>query len=83
MIANRKEFFGGTGLMAGFIIILVMMFLPLLSGHNALEYLDALFGALANEVQDPDGVTGSEVRAVVPELLLLDFFDYVSHLGLQ
>ena len=47
MIANRKEFFTGAGLMAGFVIVLVMMFLPIFSGHNALEYLDALYNSIS------------------------------------
>jgi len=47
MIANRKEFFGGLGLMVGFIIVLIMMFLPIVRGHNALEYLDALYNSIS------------------------------------
>ncbi len=47
MIANRKEFFSGVGLMIGFIIVLVMLFLPILGGHNTLEYLDALYNSIS------------------------------------
>ena len=47
MIANRKEFFGGVGLLAGFLVVLLVMFLPIFRGHNALEYLDALYNSIS------------------------------------
>lgn len=49
MIENRKAFFGGAGLMAGFVIVLILMFLPLFRGHNALEYLDALYNSISKD----------------------------------
>ena len=49
---------------------------PVLAGDaDTLESLDALLGTLADEVEYPHGVAGSEVRTVLPELLLLDFLD--------
>ncbi len=47
MISNRKEFFGGVGLLAVFLVVLVVMFLPIFKGHNALEYLDALYNSIS------------------------------------
>ena len=41
MIANRKEFYLGIGMLTGFIVFLVIMFMPIYSGNNALAYLDA------------------------------------------
>jgi hypothetical protein len=51
----------------------------LTANANTLEHLNPLFRTLANAVQDFNGVTRSEVQGVFPELLFLDFFDYVSH----
>ncbi|MDA8405076.1 MAG: hypothetical protein M0Z56_12920 [Desulfobacteraceae bacterium] len=47
MIANQKEFYGGAGLMAGFLIVLVLIFLPLYEGHNGLNFLDNLFNSIS------------------------------------
>jgi hypothetical protein len=47
MINNKKEFFGGIGLMVIFAIVLIAIFLPLLNGQNGLNYLDNLFNAIS------------------------------------
>ena len=47
MISHKKEFFMGSGLMAVFIVVLVVMFMPVFSGQNALEYLDALYNSIS------------------------------------
>ncbi|WP_289020830.1 hypothetical protein [Desulfobacter postgatei] len=47
MAANKKELAGGIGLMAVFLIVLVMFFMPLLNGKNGLEYLDNLFNSIS------------------------------------
>ena len=52
MIADKKEFYGGVGLMAGFVGILILMFLPLYhsqSGEriNGLNFLDNLFNSIS------------------------------------
>jgi hypothetical protein len=48
MFANKKEFYGGAAMMAGFLIVLFIMFLPLLDGHkNGLNYLDDLFNSIS------------------------------------
>lgn len=45
--ANKKEFFLGMSLMAGFIIVLLLMFYPLFNGKNTLNYLDDLFNSIS------------------------------------
>jgi hypothetical protein len=47
MITNRKAFYGGTGLMLGFLAVLVVMFMPIFDGKNALDYLDSLYNSIA------------------------------------
>ena len=47
MIVQKKEFFMGSALMAVFIIVLAVMFMPLFGGHNALEFLDALYNSIS------------------------------------
>lgn len=47
MIANKKEFYGGVGLMAGFLVVLVLFFLPLYNGHNGLDYMDNLYNSIS------------------------------------
>lgn len=47
MIANKKEFFGGLALMGGFILVLIIMFLPLFNGKNSLDYMDSLYNSIS------------------------------------
>ncbi len=47
MIADKKEFFGGVGLLVGFFVILVIMFCPIFEGKNALNYLDSLYNSIS------------------------------------
>ena len=47
MIAHKKEFWGGFFMMGAFVVVLVLMFSPLFKGHNALEYLDALYNSIS------------------------------------
>ena len=47
MIANRKAFYSGTGLILGFLAVLVVMFMPIFEGKNALDYLDSLYNSIA------------------------------------
>jgi len=46
-IPNKKLFFSGAGLLLMFSIILIAMFLPLLNGHNGLEYMDNLYNSIS------------------------------------
>ncbi|MBW1735556.1 MAG: hypothetical protein JRJ09_15355 [Deltaproteobacteria bacterium] len=47
MIANKKEFFGGSLLLLGFIVVLTIIFSPVFKGQNGLEYLDALYNSIS------------------------------------
>lgn len=47
MIANKKEFYGGVGLMAGFLVVLVIIFMPVFGGQNGLDYLDELYNSIS------------------------------------
>jgi hypothetical protein len=57
MIADKKTFLMGTGLLIGFAIVFFIMFLPIFgAGQNALNYFDNLFNSIskgsANYIQD-------------------------------
>ncbi|MGD8366824.1 MAG: hypothetical protein PVG78_04200 [Desulfobacterales bacterium] len=47
MIAHKKEFALGLGMIIAFFIILVLMFMPLIKGHNGLQYLDDLYNSIS------------------------------------
>jgi hypothetical protein len=47
MIARKKEFFGGLGLIIVFVIVLIVFFLPLYQGMNGLDYLDNLYNSIS------------------------------------
>jgi len=47
MIADKKEFYGGLGLLIGFIVVLVVIFSPVFKGQNGLEYLDDLYNSIS------------------------------------
>ena len=47
MIAHKKEFFGGLVMMAGFIVVLIIMFMPIFAGQNGLDYLDNLYNTIS------------------------------------
>jgi hypothetical protein len=47
MIAHKGEFYGGAGLMAIFIVVLIFIFMPIYKGHNGLDYLDALYNSIS------------------------------------
>ncbi len=47
MIANKKEFFGGAGMMAAFILVLIIIFMPIFGGQNGLNYLDGLYNSIS------------------------------------
>lgn len=46
-IADKKEFFLGTGLLAAFFVVLVLFFSPLFDGKNGLAYLDDLYNSIS------------------------------------
>ena len=47
MIAHKKEFFGGLGMMAAFVVVLIIVFSPVFKGQNGLEYLDDLYNSIS------------------------------------
>jgi len=47
MIYNKKEFFGGAGLLVIFFVVLFFMFQPLFGGMNAMAYLDNLYNSIS------------------------------------
>jgi hypothetical protein len=47
MIENKKEFFTGAGLMAAFLVVLIILFSPVFNGKNGLEYLDDLYNSIS------------------------------------
>jgi len=47
MLANKKEFFGGVGLMVAFLVVLAIMFSPVFGGQNGLNYLDGLYNSIS------------------------------------
>ncbi len=47
MLANKKEFYSGVGLMAAFLVVLAVMFSPVFGGHNGLDYLDGLYNSIS------------------------------------
>ncbi len=47
MIAKKKEFYSGFGMLVGFFIVLIIVFSPVIKGHNVLEYLDSLYNSIS------------------------------------
>ena len=47
MIANKKEFYGGFGMLIAFIVVLIIIFSPVFKGQNGLEYLDSLYNSIS------------------------------------
>jgi hypothetical protein len=47
MIAHKKEFYGGFGLLVIFTIVLIILFMPIFGGKNALENLDMLYNSIS------------------------------------
>ena len=47
MIAKKGEFYSGAGMMAIFVVILIVMFMPIFKGHNGLDYLDSLYNSIS------------------------------------
>lgn len=47
MIAHKKEFYGGAGMLVAFVVVLIIIFSPVFNGHNGLEYLDSLYNSIS------------------------------------
>lgn len=47
MIADKKKFYSGAGLLSAFIIVLAVIFMPIFNGQNGLSYLDSLYNSIS------------------------------------
>ncbi len=48
MIVHKKEFYGGFALLVGFVVVLVIMFMPIFGeGKNGLDYMDSLYNSIS------------------------------------
>jgi hypothetical protein len=47
MVENKRAFSTGAGLMAVFLVVLVILFSPVFNGKNGLEYLDDLYNSIS------------------------------------
>lgn len=47
MIANKRKFYGGIGMLLVFIVVMIIIFSPVFKGQNGLEYLDALYNSIS------------------------------------
>jgi hypothetical protein len=52
MIAHKKEFYGGFGLLVGFFVVLFIIFSPVFNGQNGMEYLDSLYNSISKGSAD-------------------------------
>jgi len=73
MIANKKEFYGGFGMLVGFFVILTLIFSPIFKGQNGLEYFDDLYNSISKGSayyipkvkQETDAFSGKSVNVAV------------------
>jgi len=73
MIAKKKEYYGGVGMLIGFFVILAIVFSPIFNGHNGLEYLDALYNSISkgsayyipNVKEQTDQFTGNAISVTL------------------
>jgi len=63
MIAHRKRFSAGLAMMIGFVVVLVLIFLPIYSGQNGLNYLDSLYNSISKGSAYYIPAVGEEIRA--------------------
>jgi hypothetical protein len=69
MIAHKKEFYGGLGMLAVFVVVLIIIFSPVFNGQNGLEYLDSLYNSISKGSayyipkvkQESDGFKGNSI----------------------
>jgi hypothetical protein len=52
VVAEPRLFFLGLALLAGFLVVLVLLFLPLFDGQSALNRLDSLYNSIAKGSAD-------------------------------
>jgi hypothetical protein len=49
MIAHKKKFFSGFGLLLSFGVVLAILFSPVFNGQNGLNYFDALYNSISKD----------------------------------
>ncbi len=49
MIADKLKFYAGLGMLIIFTVLLVLMFIPVLDGKNALQYSDELYNSISKD----------------------------------
>jgi len=49
MIVDKLKFYAGLGMLVVFTVLLVIMFLPVIDGKNALEYSDELYNSISKD----------------------------------
>jgi hypothetical protein len=47
MIAKKGEFYSGAGMLAIFVVVLIVIFMPVFNGQNGLNYLDSLYNSIS------------------------------------
>jgi len=47
MITNQKKFYSGAILLLGFVVVLIVIFMPVFGGQNGLSYLDSLYNTIS------------------------------------
>ena len=47
MIVKEKEFYTGLGLLIGFVIVLILFFVPFYQGKNGVNYLENLYNSIS------------------------------------
>jgi hypothetical protein len=72
MIADKKEFSKGAFLMVVFLVVLVLMFMPLFNGKNALEYSDDLYNSISKQSAYYIPDTRDKVTAVEPQPVTME-----------
>lgn len=64
MIADKKQFSRGLALMIGFLVVLVIFFMPLFGGKNGLDYLDDLYNTISKGSAYYIPKLGEDIKAV-------------------
>lgn len=47
MHTQKRAFYKGIGMMLSFTVVLVLLFLPIVDGHNPMEYMDNLYNSIS------------------------------------
>lgn len=63
-LSGKAEFFLGLGLMAGFLIILGLMFVHFFNGKNTINYLDNLFNSISKGSANHIGALQKEIESL-------------------